>query len=73
MMELLPCPFCGSTNLRYDGYWCYKFDGYYVRCLECDASATPKGTKNAARNAWNKRMKGSEPKWKIKSLRKKRL
>ena len=22
MAKLLPCPFCGSTDLRYDGYWC---------------------------------------------------
>ena len=72
MKELLPCPFCGSTNLRYDGYWCYKFDGYYVRCLKCDASATPKRTKVAASNAWNKR-NGVNQKWKIKNLLKKIL
>ena len=55
MAELLPCPFCGSTDLRYDGYWCCSFNGFYVRCLNCDASATPKGTKRAARKAWNTR------------------
>lgn len=55
MNKLKPCPFCGSTNLRYDGYLCVKFEGFYVRCLNCDASATPKGTKRAARKAWNTR------------------
>lgn len=55
--ELLPCPFCGSTNLSYDGYWCCEFDGFYVRCLNCDASSTPKGTKSAAKKAWNTRKK----------------
>lgn len=49
MAELLPCPFCGSTDLTYDGYWCCDFNGFYVRCLNCDASATPKGTKRAAK------------------------
>lgn len=53
---LLPCPFCGGTDLRYDGYWCYDFNGFYVRCLNCNASATPKGTKRAAREAWNTRI-----------------
>ena len=57
--ELLPCPFCGSTNLRYDGYWCIDFDGFYVRCLKCDSSGTPKGTKSAAKNAWNKRIQNN--------------
>ena len=55
MPELLPCPFCGSTDLRYDGYWCTDFDGFYVRCLNCDSAGSPKGTKKAARKAWNTR------------------
>ena len=55
MAELLPCPFCGSTNLRYDGYWCSEFDGFYVSCSNCNASSTPKGTKSAAKKAWNTR------------------
>ena len=57
MGELKPCPFCGGEDLRYDEYWCSKFQGFYVRCLNCYASATPKGTKRSARNAWNKRAK----------------
>lgn len=53
--ELKPCPFCGGTNIRIDGYWCIYFDGFYVRCLDCEASSTPKGTKRSAKNAWNRR------------------
>ena len=56
MAELKPCPFCGSTNIRFDGYWCVEFKGFYARCLNCDASSTPKGTKRAARKAWNTRI-----------------
>jgi Lar family restriction alleviation protein len=55
MAELLPCPFCGSIDLRYDRYWCCDFQGFYVRCLKCDVSGTPKGTKRSARKAWNTR------------------
>ena len=60
MGELKPCPFCGSTNLRYDRYWCVNFNGFYVRCLNCESQGTPKGTKRSARKAWNTRAKESE-------------
>ena len=55
MDKFKPCPFCGGTNLRYDRYLCVNFEGFYVRCLNCNASVTPKGTKRAARKAWNTR------------------
>ena len=44
MQELVPCPFCGSTNLELfranrDYDWDDEaFHGYYtIRCMKCDA------------------------------------
>lgn len=58
--ELKPCPFCGSAKTRYEGYWCSRFNGFYVRCLKCDASSSAKGTKRAAKKAWNTRTQQKE-------------
>lgn len=55
MAELLPCPFCGGTDIILNGYWCADFKGFYARCLNCEVSGTPKGTKRSAIKAWNTR------------------
>lgn len=47
-MDLKPCPFCGSTDLRVDIMYCDD-DGEHdgVECMRCDASAR--------REYWNQR------------------
>lgn len=56
--HLLPCPFCGSTNLR------YVFTGSqgYIECNECgtegpcdERAADPRCDIEAAQAAWNRR------------------
>jgi transcription elongation factor Elf1 len=58
MIELLPCPFCGSTNLR------FEFSGSqgYIECNECgtegpcdEKAADPICDMDAAYLAWNRR------------------
>lgn len=46
--KLLPCPFCGSANVRYMKGW--------VQCLNCNASGPDSYDNMAAIEAWNKRM-----------------
>jgi hypothetical protein len=64
--DLLPCPFCGSSNLR------YEFCGSqgYIECNECGAqgpcderAADPICSIEAAEAAWNRRaaLAQSEP------------
>ena len=39
-IELLPCPFCGSENIKpihYDGEWGYSSSKDYVICCSCGA------------------------------------
>ena len=56
MIEIKPCPFCGSTNLRVMGGI-----GKYVKCRDCEASSghLPGGScsadEGAAVEAWNAR------------------
>lgn len=40
MSDLLPCPFCGSTNLRTEDMY-FDDDGEHpgVECVDCDAIA----------------------------------
>lgn len=39
-IELLPCPFCGSENIKpihYSGEWGYRPSNDYVICRSCGA------------------------------------
>lgn len=49
--ELLPCPFCGSTNIKYFGV---HGDNMYCRCCGAEGSAGD-GTLDSAKSKWNKR------------------
>jgi hypothetical protein len=58
MTDLLPCPFCGSSNLRYE--FCGSHG--YIECNECGAqgpcdelAADPICDIQAADAAWNRR------------------
>jgi len=64
MTDLLPCPFCGSSTLRYD----FCGSQGYIQCDECDApgpcderAADPICDGEAACNAWNRRAALTQP------------
>ena len=49
---LLPCPFCGSDNLRIDiMYWDDEGDNPGIECMNCDAIARPENWNNRHANA----------------------
>lgn len=51
MSELLPCPFCGSSNVAMT-----LSTAYWVCCLECEADGPPHEDAEAeAVAAWNRR------------------
>lgn len=58
-VDLLPCPFCGSTNLYYD----FTCSQGFIRCGECectgpcdDEAADPICSVDAAYATWNRRI-----------------
>lgn len=58
-IELLPCPFCGDSNVRVyiKGVDRVK---YGACCENCDARAGRKPTKKEAAEAWNRRVTDDE-------------
>ena len=51
MIELKPCPFCGSTDVRVIGDWFKK----WVQCQDCCAHSGLKDDKEEAAKAWSRR------------------
>ena len=49
--ELLPCPFCGGSELLAIRYW----GGYRVKCLRCGCESGYYSTEDKAMDAWNRR------------------
>lgn len=63
-IEILPCPFCGSENVKpihYNGSYGYSPSEDYVTCTSCGAMGSiiedPNGGNNMvlAINKWNRR------------------
>lgn len=50
--EILPCPFCGGTELEPVET---ENDDYAVYCADCYATGPQASTKHAASKAWNQR------------------
>ena len=55
--ELLPCPFCGSTNLRVAQNY---LERYSILCVDCTMIVfgrddTDRGKKDELVEAWNRR------------------
>lgn len=54
------CPNCGSGNYSLEELWGFNFYpytnsfGYCYKCYDCNFRSEPKGTKVAAKNAWEK-------------------
>ena len=51
---LLPCPFCGGSDLRVVGVTADDYEGYQMECLTCHADGPVKSTEAKARVAWNR-------------------
>ena len=52
--KLLPCPFCGSANIK---VMPTNISGYIVNCDNCWAASRVEATKADAIVAWNRRVK----------------
>ena len=54
MAELLPCPFCGSTNI-----YCidagHKAEAWFIKCADCRAEFSFFDSEEEVVNAWNTR------------------
>jgi Lar family restriction alleviation protein len=51
--NLLPCPFCGSTNLTLDNLG--EGDDWFVSCNNCEIQQIANYTKETAVQRWNTR------------------
>ncbi len=57
-MNLKPCPFCGSRNLRYDWKNGTAFPVSII-CLNCGASIDSQSSQERAAERWNCRVEVS--------------
>lgn len=57
-LELLPCPFCGGTEVAYFRYKHLAGDRYGVLCCDCMASIDPGWAqqKSTVHTRWNHRV-----------------
>lgn len=54
---IMPCPFCGSEDVREVFHRDNPFDAlFYVRCNNCGGRSGDKRTGGEARDAWNRRV-----------------
>ncbi len=51
--SLLPCPFCGSTNLELDNLG--DGDDWFVNCLDCEVQQIARYAPTEAVERWNRR------------------
>lgn len=58
MDKLLPCPFCGSENLKIVSYNSIAGACKMVECMDCFAEVPCRATKKEAIDAWNRRTVG---------------
>lgn len=54
MKKILPCPFCGSTNIK-EIQLSDLSDAHYLECFECFCRSGIEKTLLHARARWNKR------------------
>ena len=50
MIELKPCPFCGSDNVAMRGSTIF-----YIICMDCEASTNISYDRQEAADKWNRR------------------
>lgn len=57
MIELKPCPFCGShgDNIYLDEFWERYDKPYFVTCLGCGTNGPYADKKEKAIELWNRR------------------
>lgn len=60
MVNLKPCPFCGSKNVSVRNYSGPIIHCYFVICEECKVESGIFGTKEKAEKAWNRRAEDGE-------------
>jgi len=54
--DLLPCPFCGSSNVRIE-----NSGVYVVRCVDCDTDGPISDSLDGAAALWNRRVDKAQP------------
>ena len=56
--DLMPCPFCGSSNVKFnDMVLCGFSIDAFIFCEECGANMTVMGSRRECLNMWNRRPK----------------
>jgi len=60
MIELKPCPFCGSHKILMDRYWTgYNHRGFFIQCNECQIQMW-KETEEELIDRWSSRVETKE-------------